>query len=112
MLVPTVYSSASNVYTGQNSYSNNSKPQIGGRFEFHPCTGARQTCIHGKLFILIILYPSRRGKRVQPVYGSVANMYTWQIIYLSNSLPQVDWRGDIQPYTEGRQMCIHGKLFI
>ena len=38
-----VSGSASEVYTRQNNYLNNSEPQVGEGYEFHGYTGARQT---------------------------------------------------------------------
>ena len=61
MRVLPVYRSGLDVYTWQINYLNKSQPQVGGRCEFHPCMGARQTCTQGKINIQIILNPKLAG---------------------------------------------------
>ena len=54
MRVPPVYGSTSDLYTWQNNFLNNSRPEVGGECEFHAYTGVRHTFIHGKKSIQII----------------------------------------------------------
>ena len=58
MRVPPVYGSPSDMFLLQNSYLSNSYPQVGGECEIHPYTEARQTCIHEKLIIQIMIDPN------------------------------------------------------
>ena len=56
MRIPRVYGRASDVYTWQNNYLNNSLLEVGRGCEFHAYTGASQTLI-GK----IIPHPKYAG---------------------------------------------------
>ena len=47
----SVYASASDEYTLQNNYLNNSETQVSVGCEFHVYPGASQTFIHGKIII-------------------------------------------------------------
>ena len=46
MRVSRAYGSASDVYTLQNSYLNNSEHQVDGGYKFYSYTEVRQTCVH------------------------------------------------------------------
>ena len=48
---PRVYATASDEYTEQNNYLNNSYPQVGGGCELYAYTEARQTSILGTIII-------------------------------------------------------------
>ena len=54
MPIPSVYGSALDVYTWQNNYLNNFYLQVGAGSEFHAYTGACQTCVYGKMIVLVI----------------------------------------------------------
>ena len=55
MRVPPVYGSASDMYKLENSYLNNSLPQVAEGSKFHAHTEDGQTCIQEKLIIQIMI---------------------------------------------------------
>ena len=76
MRVLRVYLSASDVYTWQNNFLNNSKQQVGEGCDFFTYTGVRQTCIVGKINILIILNPKQAGDACSTrIRGRVRHLY-------------------------------------